>query len=389
VRLAPSLQLVILATCGFVTSFGAHIVATNLPSYAEIVGVGAFTIGVLIAVYDFAEVFAKPLAGLLADRRGMKATLIGGLVVFIVGSALFLVISPKLLVLVRFVQGLGAAALSTVSLALVARTFKDGRGKAFGIYNAIKGAGYVIAPAAGGFLTQWRGFSSIFAVSAGLGGFALLLNLLLPGGPSTKLEEEEELSLKQLLGVFKERSLLPVYAVIVINMFLVGILFGFLPVYLHRIGYGAVASGSLVSVATLSYLLIQPFAGHLSDKLSPARTVVVGLLVAALATVVVPFTRDVPLVALTVFAGVGVGTVWTNSDALVGSLSSEAQMGARMGAAQSFKELGDMAGPLLVGLLTRFFGVRVGFVTCGAVALVTLVALCRAGVLGPHGSKAP
>jgi len=47
--------LIILALCGFVTSFGAHIVATNLPAYAQTVGVGAFMIGLLIGVYDFAE----------------------------------------------------------------------------------------------------------------------------------------------------------------------------------------------------------------------------------------------------------------------------------------------------------------------------------------------
>lgn len=387
-KLPPSLQLVILAACGFVTSFGAHVVATNLPSYAELVGVGAFTIGILIAVYDFAEVFAKPLAGLVADRRGMKPTLLWGLAVFIVGSAMFLVIPAKLLGVVRFVQGLGAAALSTVSLALVARTFKDGRGKAFGIYNAIKGAGYVIAPVVGGLLIQWRGFASIFVASAAVGGIALLLSLLLPGEGRASLEEEDELSIKQLLGLFKERSLVPVYAVIVINMFLVSILFGFLPVYLHGIGYSAVESGALVSVATLSYLLIQPIAGHLADRLSPARTVVVGLLIAALATVLVTFTKDGPLVALIILAGVGVGTVWTNTDALVGSLSSEAQMGTRMGAAQSFKELGDMIGPLLIGLLTHFFGVRVGFVACGALALVTTIALRRSGALGIAGSPA-
>src|SRR4026207_256909 len=71
--------LTILALSGFVTSFGAHIVATNLPSYAEVVGAGAFMIGLLIAVYDFAELFAKPMAGFVADRRGMKVTLIAGL----------------------------------------------------------------------------------------------------------------------------------------------------------------------------------------------------------------------------------------------------------------------------------------------------------------------
>jgi len=48
----------------------AHIVATNLPSYAEVAGVGALMIGVLLAAYDLAELFAKPLAGFVADRQG-------------------------------------------------------------------------------------------------------------------------------------------------------------------------------------------------------------------------------------------------------------------------------------------------------------------------------
>jgi MFS family permease len=95
--------LTILAVSGFVTSFGAHIVATNLPAYAEVVGVGAFTVGLLIAVYDFAELVAKPMAGFIADHRGMKGTLIAGLIIFIFGSLLFLVINTRLLLVVRFV----------------------------------------------------------------------------------------------------------------------------------------------------------------------------------------------------------------------------------------------------------------------------------------------
>ena len=104
-------------------------------------------IGLLIAVYDFAELFAKPAAGLIADRRGMRITLVVGLTVFALGSLLFLVLPPKLLLVVRFVQGLGAAALSTVSIALVGRFYTTGRGRAFGIYNAVKGAGYVLTRA--------------------------------------------------------------------------------------------------------------------------------------------------------------------------------------------------------------------------------------------------
>ncbi|MEO7684783.1 MAG: MFS transporter [Gemmatimonadaceae bacterium] len=372
--------LIILSLAGFVTSFGAHIVATNLPSYAELVGAGAFMIGLLIAVYDFAELFAKPFAGYTADRRGMKLTLMVGLVVFIVGSLLFLVISPRLLLLVRFIQGLGAAALSTVSITLVAKYFTVGRGRAFGIYNAVKGAGYVIAPALGGFLVRAAGFSMVFIVSAAVGVVALVLATFLPSDnkESAKLDDDDDIGFKEFLLIFKDPKLLPVYAVIVINMFLVGIMFGFLPVYLHSLGYTSFHSGIVVSVATGAYLLVQPFAGQLADRIPIRKTVLVGLLLAALAVATVTFTSGYLLILVVIVAGLGVGTVWTNSDALVSSLAKEAQLGASIGAAQSFKEFGDMVGPLLIGLVTQFFGVRAGFVGCGALALLFVGVLSKA-----------
>lgn len=64
--------LLIIAFCGFVTSFGAHAVNTNLPVYEKMVDAGAFSIGLIIAVYGFAELFVKPAAGFIADRAGIK-----------------------------------------------------------------------------------------------------------------------------------------------------------------------------------------------------------------------------------------------------------------------------------------------------------------------------
>ncbi len=97
---------------GFVTSFGAHSVAVNLPTYAREVGVGTLAIGLLIAVYDFAEVIAKPLFGYLADRRGQVKTLWAGLGLFSVASAnRFLLLDPRLLLAIRLLQGLGAGGL--------------------------------------------------------------------------------------------------------------------------------------------------------------------------------------------------------------------------------------------------------------------------------------
>src|SRR5690349_4079977 len=162
----------ILGFVGFVTSFGAHIVAVNLPEYAKEVGVGVAMIGLLIAAYDFAEIIAKPIFGSMADKQGMKQTLLLGIGVFIAASLLYLVVPPQWLLGIRFLQGVGAAALSAVSLALVGVYYEQNRGRAYGIYNAIKGAGYVLSPLAGGLIIAQSRFSYIFIAAAGIGVFA-------------------------------------------------------------------------------------------------------------------------------------------------------------------------------------------------------------------------
>jgi MFS family permease len=125
-----------------------------------------------------------------------------------------------------------------------------------------------------------------------------------------------------------------------------------------------------VSLATAAYLLIQPVAGGLADRYAMRTTVLLGLLVAALSIMAITFASGWILIVIVIAAGMGIGTVWTNSDALVSASASPSQIGASIGAAHSFKEFGDMVGPLLVGGLTQFFGVRLGFVTCGAAAVV-------------------
>ncbi len=47
----------------------------------------------------------------------------------------------------------------------------------------------------------------------------------------------------------------------------------------------------------------------------------------------------------------------------------------RLGRRKSFKELGDMLGPLVIGAVTQAWGVRVGFVVCGVAAFVGAVLL--------------
>lgn len=375
----PSLWLAaILGFVGFVTSFGAHIVAVNLPVYAQQVGVGVAVIGVLIAAYDFAEIIGKPVFGALADKQGMKRTMLAGIVVFILASLAYLVVDPRLLIVVRFLQGAGAAALSAVSLALVSVYFDERyRGRAYGVYNVLKGAGYVISPLVGGLILIKSHFSTIFLASALVGVLALALAAFLPATSkrhSGGLEDDDDapFSLRAFIAVFREPRLAPWYVITVVNMFFVGILFGFLPVLIHTLRYGAVQSGALLSVVAASYLLIQPVAGWLADMLHPAHTIRVGLALAGLSMMAMPFTHGALLIVFSILAGFGVGTVWTNTDALVSRLAASDKLGATMGAAGSFKEFGDMIGPILIGLLAQAFGLPVGFVVCGALGLLAL-----------------
>jgi MFS transporter, ACDE family, multidrug resistance protein len=96
----------------------------------------------------------------------------------------------------------------------------------------------------------------------------------------------------------------------------------------------------------------------------------VGLTLAALGVVAAPFTDGASLIAVSTVAGIGVGTVWTNSDLVVSRLAKQGRLGATMGAAGSFKEFGDMAGPLLIGVLAQFAGLKAGFVICGVLGLL-------------------
>jgi len=382
--------IVILGFVAFVTSFGAHVVAVNLPAYAAQVGVGVAMIGLLIAAYDAAEVVAKPMFGALADRRGMKQTMLVGIALFVIASLAYLWVDPRFLLLIRFLQGVGAAALSAVSLALVGTYAVENRGRAYGIYNGIKGAGYVVSPIIGGAIVLKANFSMIFVAAAAIGALAFVLSLFLPKPTvDAKLnlkDDDDGFGLSGLLGVFRQSSLWPWYIVTVVNMFFVGILFGFLPVRVYALGYSPLINGVILTAVSASYLLIQPLAGVLADRVNPALTIRVGLLLAGACVIFIPFVTGWLLFVVAILAGIGVGTVWTNTDALISKQAQAGKLGATMGVAGTFKEIGDMLGPLLIGVVSQAFGLTVGFVSCGVLGLIALGLIARKNVSSLKGA---
>src|SRR6185369_5217458 len=241
------------------------------------------------------------------------------------------------------------------------------------IYNAIKGAGYVLSPLAGGLIIAQSRFRYIFVAAAGIGVLALVLSLFLPNvKEKVDLDDDDDFSLQSFISVFKDPKLMRWYAIIVVNMFFVSILFGFLPVRVYALQYGPLQTGLILSLVALSYLLIQPVAGYLADQTDVTTTIRVGLILSAMSIIAAPFVKDISLIVDAIIAGIGVGIVWTNTDTLVSQLAETGKLGATMGAAGSFKEFGDMVGPILIGLLSQVLGLTWGFVICGVLGLLSI-----------------
>jgi EmrB/QacA subfamily drug resistance transporter len=123
------------------------------------------------------------LGGKLADLLGRKVTFLIGLIGFATASAVGgAATSFGMLVAARACQGAFGAFLAPAALSLLTTTFSDARerGKAFGVYGAIAGAGGAIGLVLGGLLTEylsWRRclyVNLVFAAIAAAGGLTLL-----------------------------------------------------------------------------------------------------------------------------------------------------------------------------------------------------------------------
>jgi DHA1 family tetracycline resistance protein-like MFS transporter len=354
-----------LLAAGFVTAFGAHAIAAILGRYASDRHASLIQLGLLLALYDGAEVLLKPAFGALADRIGPRPVLLGGLLAFAAASAAFVAAGdPDALAATRLAQGAAAAAFSPAASTLVARLSPDRQqGRWFGSYGAWKGLGYTLG-----------GFPLLFATLAGLAlAVAGWATAAVPASPPLPKARQTLLGLARRLT--QPAFLQPTVALAAATAALsVGV--GYLPVRGAAAGLGPLATGAAVSLLAASAALIQPRAGRAYDtgRLPGPLGSGAGLALTAAGFAIAALLPGPAALALAAVAiGAGTGIVTPLGFATLAAAAPSGRLGQTMGAAEVGRELGDAGGPLLVGAIAAPAGLAAGLLSLAAGLLGTAV----------------
>lgn len=168
-----------------------------------------FLIGLTIGIYGLTQALLQIPLGLLSDRIGRKPVIIGGLLVFALGSILAaLTDNIYLIILARAIQGSGAIAATTMALA-ADLSREDHRAKVMAFIGMSIGLAFAIAMIIGPIISQWNGLSGIFWVTAGLAVIGILLiSFVVPTPKQTKIHRDAGIISFYLKPVLKQTTLL-------------------------------------------------------------------------------------------------------------------------------------------------------------------------------------
>jgi len=378
------------------TSFGASLAAVQWVPMAYLLASGG-----LVLVF-----------GRLGDLRGHRRVFLGGLLAFVAASALCAAAPTiELLVAVRALQGVAAAAMMSVPLAILTATFPPAeRGRAIGLFAASISVGLAVGPSLGGFLTATFGWRAAFLVNLPIGllAFAFARRALpevpvrpgrldLPGAAAAlvalvslllfvNLAQREGLAPRTAplllvalvsaalffrrerhaaepmvdLALFRNVPVALGTSAAVLNFMAQYVVVFLTPFLLSRLlGEGPGRVGLVLTAFPLAVLCVAPSAGALSDRVGSARPAAAGALVSALACVLLaamPASAGPAAVAfrLALF-GLGTGLFQSPNNSSVMGSAPKAHLGVVGSLLGTARTLGMVLGVAAAGAVLYAF----------------------------------
>jgi DHA1 family bicyclomycin/chloramphenicol resistance-like MFS transporter len=169
----PPLSLIAAATAiGFAS---LHMMAPALPVLATVFDRGLAEVQLVLTLYFLGIAAGQLFYGPVSDRFGRRPVLLGGLMLFLAGTALCgLAPSLPLLLAGRVAQALGACAGLVLGRAII-RDVYDREGSARGIALVMMAMSLApaVSPAIGAYVTEWFGWRAMFVLLGGFGAIVL------------------------------------------------------------------------------------------------------------------------------------------------------------------------------------------------------------------------
>ncbi|MFW6370128.1 MAG: MFS transporter [Bacteroidota bacterium] len=362
-----------------ITLIGVMGVSSITPAFPEIAGEFDITkqqVGYLISVFTLPGIFLTPFLGILADRLGRKKVLVPALLLFgVAGFACFFARDFKLLLLFRFIQGVGAASIGSLNVTLIGDLYSGKqRGTAMGYNGSVLSVGTAAYPAIGGALAAigWY-FPFILPVLGIMIGFIVMRFLKNP-------EPKNNMKMMQYLG----NTLMSMYKFKVLTVFLGSITF-FIIIYGAFLTYfpflmeekfgapvyviGVVMSGTSIFAAITSSQL-----GKLFKLFSYRTLLLISFALYIISLLIVPivpniFVLLVPSAILGIANGINMPVVQT----LLAGLAPMEYRGAFMSVNGMVLRLGQTLGPLYTGIFYGLWGLKGAFLSAIVPVLIVSV----------------
>ncbi|WP_018390727.1 MFS transporter [Ancylobacter sp. FA202] len=274
-RTTPRGLTVALALAMLLAALGTSIANIALPALAQAFAAPFAQVQVVVVAYLAALTVSVVVAGRLGDRYGLKPMLMAGLTVFALAS-LLCALAPSLWLLVaaRLLQGVGAAFLMTLAMALMRQSAGEARlGRAMGLLGTVSALGTALGPALGGLLMPLTGWRGLFWVQLPLAVLALVLaRTALPDTP-----RRERAASPPLFAVLNRR-LAPN---LIVNTLVAAVLMATLVVGPFYLGLGLglkdALVGAVMAIGPAISIVSGVPSGRLVDAWGSGRVLVLGL----------------------------------------------------------------------------------------------------------------
>ncbi len=344
-----------------VVMMGFGIIIPILPFYVESLGASGQDLGILMAIFSFAQFIFAPIWGSLSDRYGRKPIIMIG----VLGNALTQVLfglsnTIWMMFAARALSGVLSSATLPTAMAYVAdTTSEEERGGAMGVVGAAFGVGMVLGPIVGGTLAG-HSLSTPFFLAAGLSVVALaLIWIILPESlhPSKRVLAGATRAVRGPQIKAMKEALTGPLGFLFFLAFLVSFgmtsfegIFGLFAQM--RFDYGPERVGVILTVVGIVSAVIQGFAtGPATKRWGEDAVIKASLVGSSLGFVIMLMARNYPAVLLTVGAFVLSNAMLRPAISAQISRGSSQSQGINMGLNNAFMSLGRIIGPLWAGFL--------------------------------------